>query len=70
MISKNTCEVFMNDIMEEEYEINPNLQTKSNQNLQHEKKNNEKKLLKFAYSKNNVKITWQKIFMLGFFLCE
>jgi len=28
MINKNTCEVFMNDIMEEEYEINPNAQTK------------------------------------------
>jgi hypothetical protein len=40
MISKNTYEVFMNDIMEEEYEINPSLQTKSSQNPKHEKKNN------------------------------
>jgi hypothetical protein len=32
MISKNTCEVFMNDIMEEEYEIKLILQTKNNQN--------------------------------------
>jgi hypothetical protein len=38
MISKNTCEVFMNDIMEEEYEINFILQTNNSQNLQHEKK--------------------------------
>jgi len=43
MISKNTCEVFMNDIMEEGYEINPSLQTKSSQNLEHEKKQWKKK---------------------------
>ncbi len=33
MISENTCEVFMNDVMEEKYEINLSLQTKSKQNL-------------------------------------
>jgi hypothetical protein len=38
MISKYICEVFMNDIMEEEYEINPSFQTQSSQNLEHEKK--------------------------------
>jgi hypothetical protein len=32
MISENTCEVFMNNVIEEEYEINPSLQTKNNQN--------------------------------------
>jgi hypothetical protein len=32
MLSENTCEVFMNDGIEEEYEINPSLQTKNNQN--------------------------------------
>jgi hypothetical protein len=32
MISENMCEVFMNDVIEEEYEINPGLQTKRNQN--------------------------------------
>jgi hypothetical protein len=26
------CEVFMNDVIEEEYEINPSFQTKNNQN--------------------------------------
>ncbi len=45
MISKNSCEVFMNDVMEEkcllECEINPS-QTKGNQNLKSEK-NNERK---------------------------
>jgi hypothetical protein len=25
MISENTCEVFMNDVMEEKYEIKPSL---------------------------------------------
>jgi hypothetical protein len=43
MISENTCEVFMNDVMEEKYEINLSLQTKSNQNLKNKKKNNERK---------------------------
>ncbi len=38
MINENTCEVFMNDVMEEEYEINPNLQIESNQNPKNEKK--------------------------------
>ncbi len=38
MICKNTCEVFKNDVMEEEYEINPGLQTESSQNLENEKK--------------------------------
>jgi hypothetical protein len=42
MISENACEVFMNDVMEEEYEINRNLQTESSQNLGNEKKNNKK----------------------------
>jgi len=37
VINENTCEAFMNDVMEE-YEINPNLQTKISQNLQNEKK--------------------------------
>ncbi len=37
MIRENTCEAFMNDVMEE-YEINLNLQTKISQNLQSEKK--------------------------------
>jgi hypothetical protein len=36
MISENTCEMFMNDVMEEkclqEYEIIPNIQIESNQN--------------------------------------
>jgi hypothetical protein len=32
MISENTCEVFMNDVIEEEYEINLDFQTKRNQN--------------------------------------
>jgi hypothetical protein len=68
MISKNTCEVFMNDIMEEEYEINLNLQTKSNPNLELEKKNNERKLFKFAYSKNNLEVTWQKNYVGSFFV--
>ncbi len=27
MINENTCEVFMNDVMEEQCQINPNLQT-------------------------------------------
>jgi hypothetical protein len=39
MISENTCEVFMNNVIEEEYEINPSLQTKNNQNPKMKKKN-------------------------------
>ncbi len=42
MITKNTCEMFMNDVMEEECvqecEINLSLQTKSSQNLKTKKK--------------------------------
>ncbi len=38
MISENTCEVFMNDGMEKEYEINLNLQIESNHNPKNEKK--------------------------------
>jgi hypothetical protein len=38
VISENTCEVFMNDVMEKEClqkrEINPNLNIESNQNLE------------------------------------
>jgi hypothetical protein len=37
MTSENTCEAFMNNVMEE-YEINPSLETKSSQNLQSEEK--------------------------------
>jgi hypothetical protein len=36
MISENTCQVFMNDVMEEKSlqgcEVNPNLQTENKQN--------------------------------------
>jgi hypothetical protein len=32
MTSENTCEVFMNDGMEKEYEINLNIQIESNHN--------------------------------------
>jgi hypothetical protein len=42
MRNENTCEVFMNDVMEEEYEINPNLQIKNNQNPENERKNEKK----------------------------
>jgi len=42
MISENTFQVFMNDVMEEKSlqgcEINPNLQTKNKQNLRSRKK--------------------------------
>jgi hypothetical protein len=38
MIRKNTCGVFMNDLMEEEYEINPNFQIENNQNPKKMKK--------------------------------
>ncbi len=55
MISENTCEVFMNDVMEEKYEINLSLQTKSNQNLKNKKKNNERKNKKITCWKNNEK---------------
>ncbi len=37
MTSENMCEMFINDIIEEEYEINPRLQTKNNQNPKMEK---------------------------------
>jgi hypothetical protein len=37
MISENMCEMFINDVIEEEYEINPSLQTKSTQNPQMKK---------------------------------
>jgi len=37
MISGNMCEVFMNDVMEEKYEINFRLQIEINQNLENEK---------------------------------
>ncbi len=39
MINENTYEVFMNDGMEKEYEINPNLQIEINHNPKNEKKN-------------------------------
>jgi hypothetical protein len=42
-ISENACKVFMNDVMEVEYEINLGLQIESSQNLKNEKKNNERK---------------------------
>jgi hypothetical protein len=57
MISENACEVFMNDVMEEEYEINLGLQIEGSQNLENEKKRNEKKHKKIANSKNNVEVT-------------
>jgi hypothetical protein len=46
MISENTFQVFMMDVMEEkslQCEINPNLQTKNKQNLRSRKKTNERK---------------------------
>ncbi len=45
MTSENTCEAFMNDVMEE-HEINPSLQTESSQNLQNEKKTMKKNIKK------------------------
>jgi hypothetical protein len=62
MISENACEVFMNDVMEEEYEINVGLQTKSSQNLENEKKKGNCKLKEEC--ENHI------IYMLGFFVCE
>jgi hypothetical protein len=48
-ISENTCEMFMNDVMEEkclqEYEIIPNIQIESNQNPMKEN------IKKIAFSK-------------------
>ncbi len=51
MMNENTCEMFMNDVMEEaclqECEINPSFRTKSSQNPKNEKqtmKENRKKL--------------------------
>jgi hypothetical protein len=52
MISENTCEVLMNDVIEEVYEINPDLQSKRNQNPKM------KKILKNYKLKKNVKIIW------------
>jgi hypothetical protein len=37
MISENACEVFMNDVMEEEYEINLGLQIESNLEMKKKK---------------------------------
>jgi hypothetical protein len=34
IINENTCEVFMNDVMEEKYEINFSLQIEISQNLE------------------------------------
>ncbi len=63
MISENTCEVFMNDVIEEEYEINPSLQTKKNQNPKMKKRKENYKL------KKNVEIMQYKFLMFDF-LCE
>jgi len=61
MISENAFEVFKNDVMEEEClqecEINSRLQTKYNQNLENEKKTNERKH-KITCSKNNLEMKW------------
>jgi hypothetical protein len=38
MMHENTCGMFMNDVMEEEYEINPNFQIENNENPQKLKK--------------------------------
>jgi hypothetical protein len=32
MMSENTCEIFIHNVMEEEYEINPGLQTENSKN--------------------------------------
>jgi len=57
MISENTCEMFMNDVMEEkclqEYEIIPHIQIENSQNPKIKKNNNEKKI---ACSKKNLEI--------------
>jgi hypothetical protein len=62
-INENTCEVFMNDVMYKEYEINPNLQIESNQKLKYEKN-----IKKVACLKNNVEITLYNFFMLVVFV--
>lgn len=62
MISKNTCEVFTNDVMGKKF-LQKSKSKKS-------KKNNERKYQKITCSKNNMEVTWQKFIMLGFFLCE
>jgi hypothetical protein len=32
MMNENTCEIFIHNVMEEKYEINPSLQIESSQN--------------------------------------
>jgi hypothetical protein len=66
MMNENTCEMFMNDVMEEEClqecEINLSFQTKCSQNPKNEKTNNERKFKKLhvqktiwkAYDKNSL----------------
>jgi hypothetical protein len=62
MINENACEIFRNDVMEEKYfqecEINFIIQTKSSQKSKKSRKNNERKYQKFACSKNNLEVTW------------
>jgi hypothetical protein len=56
----------MNDIMEEEYEINPSFQTQSSQNLEHEKKQ-WKKTFKFCILKKQWGSHMAKKHYVGFF---
>jgi hypothetical protein len=60
MISENTCEVFMNDVM------GKNVWKMWNKPYFIVK--NEKNIKTFTHSMKNLKVTWYKFFMLGFFV--
>jgi len=74
MISKNTCQVFMNDVMEEKSlqgcEINPNLQIENKQNPRSQEKINEKKHKKLHAQKIIWKSRGKNYLHWVFFLCE
>jgi hypothetical protein len=70
MINEKTCEIFMNDVMEEEYlqecEINFIIRTKNNQNPKNQEKTMKKKL-------HVQRIIWKshcRNSLSGFFWCE
>ncbi len=72
MISENTCQVFMNDVMEEKSlqgcEINPNLQIENKQNPRSQEKINERKHKKLHVQK----IIWKshgRNYLRWVFLC-
>ncbi len=69
MISENTCEVFVSDVMEEKYETKPSFEIKNNQDLESEEKTMKENIKNLHVQRTMWKSCGKKS-LCWVFLCE